>query len=65
MCVLTAAISRAPQSVYPEIHMYMPAAAIGRPTLGLGVQPSIVVFYIAHIYAHSSSNWSANLQIIS
>ena len=45
MCVLTAAIGRDPQSVYPETHMCMPTAASGRPTLGL-------------VCAHSS-NWSA------
>ena len=45
VCVLTAAIGRDPQSVYPETHMCMPTAASGRPTLGL-------------VCAHSS-NWSA------
>ena len=49
MCVLTAAIGRDPQAVYPETHMCMPTAASGRPTLGL-------------VCAHSS-NWSAKPQV--
>ena len=49
VCVLTAALGRDPQSVYPETHMCMPQAASGRPTFGL-------------VCAHNS-NWSAKPQV--